>query len=472
MAASSESADLALLTGPDAGSMLATALPAWQLISWAVHRVNHRPGAGVTVSYTVTVRARGEGGRPTGQAREKYVCASTAQLSQTFTPTLVRLTHRDTAVWVWEYPHDPELPALPLAVTPSRMSAFLGEKVAVELKSYRPTRRAVVKVTTGGGGSAFAKVLRPPAAQSLAKRHRMLGQAGVLAPRVVREDPNGLVLISTLPGEPLANWLARGLGEQSVALFDTLWNLQESLPAAAIHLTHRPAWADRVGHYAHAAAVALPGIAARAHAVASGVTEMMASLDPGPIVPVHGDFYEANIFVQHGPATVQRGPAVGAPAPTGPAVGAPALTGPAAGSPAAVASGRAALPPVPAGPAPSPTGWSAGVIDVDSLGPGYRADDWACLLGHMSVLPHLAPAAYPHLRSILGQWCALLEQRLPAAPVYARAAGVTLSLVAGAARTDGTRWEHDALGRLREAEYWLSRARYLAGYGGNAYPRG
>ncbi|MDY5138640.1 hypothetical protein R6H00_05475, partial [Actinotignum timonense] len=35
----------------------------------------------------------------------------------------------------------------------------------------------------------------------------------------------------------------------------------------------------------------------------------MASLDPGPIVPVHGDFYEANIFVQ-------RGSAVGAPAPT------------------------------------------------------------------------------------------------------------------------------------------------------------
>ncbi|MFG6285117.1 phosphotransferase [Actinotignum schaalii] len=429
MAASSESADLALLTGPDTGSMLATALPAWQLQSWAVHRVNHRPGAGVTVSYTVTARARGEGGHPTGSPREKYVCASTAQLSQTFTPTLVRLTHRDTAVWVWEYPHDPELPALPLAVTPSRISGFLGEKVTVELKSYRPTRRAVVKVTTRGGGTAFAKVLRPPAAQSLAKRHRMLGESGVLAPRVVREDPSGLVLISTLPGEPLANWLARGLGEHSVALFNTLWNLQESLPAAAVHLTHRPAWADRVGHYAHAAAVALPGIAARAHAVASGVTQMMASLDPGPIVPVHGDFYEANIFVQRGPSA-------------------------------------------PAAAHTCTTGWIAGVIDVDSLGPGYRADDWACLLGHMSVLPHLAPAAYPHLRSILGQWCALLEQRLPAAPVYARAAGVTLSLVAGAVRTDGTRWEHDALGRLREAEHWLSRARYLAGYGGNAYSRG
>ena len=434
MAASSESADLALLTGPDAGSMLATALPAWQLSSWAVHHVNHRPGAGVTVSYTVTARARGEGGRPTGSPREKYLCASTAQLSQTFTPTLVRLTHRDTAVWVWEYPHDPELPALPLAVTPSRISGFLGEKVTVELKSYRPTRRAVVKVTTRGGGTAFAKVLRPPAAQSLAKRHRMLGESGVLAPRVVREDPSGLVLISTLPGEPLANWLARGLGEHSVALFNTLWNLQESLPAAAVHLTHRPAWADRVGHYAHAAAVALPGIAARAHAVASGVTQMMASLDPGPIVPVHGDFYEANIFVQRGPS-----------------------------APAAAHTFTSTS---------TPTGWIAGVIDVDSLGPGYRADDWACLLGHMSVLPHLAPAAYPHLRSILGQWCALLEQRLPAAPVYARAAGVTLSLVAGAARTDGTRWEHDALGRLREAEHWLSRARYLAGYGGNAYSRG
>ncbi|MDY5132114.1 hypothetical protein R6G99_11650, partial [Actinotignum timonense] len=81
--------------------------------------------------------------------------------------------------------------------------------------------------------------------------------AGVLDPRVVREDPNGLVLISTLPGEPLANWLARGLGEQSVALFDTLWNLQESLPAAAIHLTHRPIFPFRPGTLG---AFLLPGL--------------------------------------------------------------------------------------------------------------------------------------------------------------------------------------------------------------------
>ena len=54
--------------------------------------------------------------------------------------------------------------------------------------------------------------------------------------------------------------------------------------------------------------------------------------DSGPIQPVHGDFYEANIFVSPDASHV------------------------------------------------------TGVIDVDSLGPGHRVDDWACLLGHMSVL--------------------------------------------------------------------------------------
>jgi len=41
----------------------------------------------------------------------------------------------------------------------------------------------------------------------------------------------------------------------------------------------------------------------------------------------------------------------------------------------------------------------------------------------------------------------------------ARAAGVVLSLVAGARRTGATGWRADAEGRLAEAEAWLAGAR-------------
>lgn len=133
--------------------------------------------------------------------------------------------------------------------------------------------------------------------------------------------------------------------------------------------------------------------------------EILATIPPGPLQPVHGDFYEANIFLAEN-------------------------------------EGR----------------FSTGIIDVDSLGPGYRVDDWACLLGHVSVLPHLAPASYPHVRHDLETWCRILEYRVPPAALYGRCAGVVLSLVAGAARVDGGPWKADALGRLGEAENWLRRA--------------
>ena len=55
--AAREPEEVALLTGPRAASVLAGALaPAGQqLLSWEVHSVHHRPGAGVSVGYTAVV---------------------------------------------------------------------------------------------------------------------------------------------------------------------------------------------------------------------------------------------------------------------------------------------------------------------------------------------------------------------------------------------------------------------------------
>lgn len=398
-----ESHDLALLTGNGAAEMLAMALGERSIVrSWRVHSQHHRPGAGVTVCYDVVVDKNLQDGRT--ERDQAYLCASTAKLKNPNHPALTHLQAGGTKVSVWFYPNDPELPALPMACSPSLMSELLGEPVGIELMSYRPTRRAVVKVTRTNGAETFGKVLRPGSAQDLVARHCVLEEANVPAPRVVFSNDDGLVLSSNLPGEPLANLLSRGLGHRAPLVIGDLVGILDALPQSALTFPERPAWADRAEHYGHAAATALPEAGARCQDIARRVNALRRVSDPGPVVPVHGDFYEANIFMVRGGSQV------------------------------------------------------SGIIDVDSIGPGHRVDDLACLLGHVSVLPHLAPQSYPHVNDDLARWANACEQLVDPIALNARAAGVVLSLVAGAKRVDGREWRPDALGRVATAERWLNRA--------------
>ncbi|WP_126382290.1 phosphotransferase [Actinomyces howellii] len=400
-----ESEEVSLLTGPRAASVLAAALaPAGQqLMSWEVHSVHHRPGAGVSVGYTAVVASAG------GRRTTEYLCATTARLSNPQAAGLTRVAPTGgvgPAVHVWRHPADPELPALAVACTPSLLSRRLGVAVKATMVAYRPTRRAVVRVTYPDSSTSYAKVLRPSQYAAFAERHRMLRAAGVPAPEVLRDDPDGLVLLSTGHGVALSSLLSHGMDEaQAARVFHSLTGLLDSLPASALQLSAHPAWSERSRHYAHAASTVLPEHAARARAVSEGVEQLMAATDPGPIVPVHGDFYEANVLME--------------------------------------GEGVASL------------------LDVDSLGPGHRVDDLACLLGHVSVLDHLAPASYPHLRPTLETWTRLASRQVDPVALRARCAGVVLSLVAGARREDGGPWRPDAEGRLARAETWLAQAREI-----------
>ena len=180
--ASREPGEVAFLTGPRAASVLAAALaPAGQrLESWEVHSVHHRPGAGVSVGYTAVVVSM------SGRRSTEYLCATTARLSNPQAPGLTRVapTGGDgPPVYVWRHPADPELPALPVACTPSLLSKRLGMPVKATMVAYRPTRRAVVRVTLPDSSTAYAKVLRPSQSAAFAHRHRMLAAAGVLLSR-------------------------------------------------------------------------------------------------------------------------------------------------------------------------------------------------------------------------------------------------------------------------------------------------
>lgn len=405
VAAQREPADVALLTGDGARELIGRALAGQHahLVDWQVHSVHHRPGAGVTVGYAATVERRGH------EPAEEYLCATTARLSDPSAPGLIPVATPECVVHVWLHPADPELPGLATACDPARLSEWLGSPVAVELLAYRPTRRAVVHVTSTVEGEAYLKVVRPAAAPELIERHTTLTDAGVPAPRVLRTDPAGLVMLESGRGVPLANLLAQGLGDRAARVLDSLVSTLDALPAAVMDLPRHPAWAERVDHYAHAAATVLPEHADRTSLLAQGVGELMAASDPGPVAPSHGDYYEANVLMDPRPGAL------------------------------AVST----------------------LLDVDSVGPGHRVDDLACMLGHVSVLPHLAPQAYPYVPEVLETWTQACSAMVDDVALHARCAAVVLSLVAGARRTDGGHWRSDAEGRLARAEAWLARGREL-----------
>lgn len=161
--------------------------------------------------------------------------------------------------------------------------------------------------------------------------------------------------------------------------------------------------------YGEGAAAVLPSAAGRVHDLSAAIDDLVRRTDPGPMVPSHGDFYEANLLM---------------------------------------AGGRV-----------------SGLLDVDALGPGHLVDDLACFLGHLAVLPAVN-RRYVHAPAALEHFGDAFERCVEPAALHARAAGVALTLVAGAKRrtADGSEapgWAEDARARLDAAAALEARARRL-----------
>lgn len=373
---------LAQFVGPDFG-----------LNSWRVHAVHHRVGGGVSVGYSVC-----------GEVGEAYVVASTARVDEG------RLRDDGGEIFdfegrryfVWRYPFDPQLPALPLACDPQALSEFIGESVEIELLAYRPTRRAVVRAD--GNVTYFAKVV-PTSSLAAVVGRLELARESMPSPQVVRISDDGLVLTRAVPGVPLSRFLAsRPSLPDADAMFSRLAQLVEGMGEPITHLKRRKAWAERAGAYGRAAGAALPAISRESVQLGERIEALIAATDFGPLVPTHGDFYEANVFVD-------------------------------------------------------PASWQiSGVIDIDTLGPGYRAHDWGCLLGHMSVLEDLSPQRYRGIGPVVERWRDLAAREVGPAALGASAAGVVLSLVAGPAKARKRGWEQHCRTRLAIANEWMSYA--------------
>ncbi|MFD6178343.1 MULTISPECIES: phosphotransferase family protein [unclassified Isoptericola] len=398
---------LDLLAGDAAADVLAAALAAdgAELESWTVRQVHARPGAEVTVSYEVVARRAGDGG--TVRATE-HLFASSAPGSAfrrargtgpgvSLGPGVVRLDDAGRSLHVWRHPHDPALPGLAVGATPARVQDRLraagmdAEVLALETVTYRPLRRAVLRARTTAG-TVYVKVVRPSRAADLVRRHALLARSeDVVAPRVLGApgaSDDGVVLLTEVPGESVADLLARTPAADRATCLDPaeILRVARGLPAEGTWLPRRAAWADRLDHYLRTLAELHgvdPGRLARLEARIGAVVD---TRDPGPVVTTHGDLHAANLLLD----------------------------------PAASASDPRRAPRI------------GGLLDVDTLGPGHLVDDLACAVAHLAVLPALAPATYDGADGLVARCLDVFGRAADPALLRARAAAVAASLAAGA----------------------------------------
>ncbi len=319
----------------------------------------------------------------------------------------VRLPARAAQAEVWRFPDDPDLPGLAAATDERDVRSLLlacdvepgpvePGPVELRVRSYRPGRRAVVEVRTAAV-RLFLKVVPPTALGPLAERHRLLRTAGLPVPPVLAARDDGRLLLEALHGTSLRTRLREG--SDLAPSGDDVVELLDLLPAELTGLPRRTSWTDAVRSCAEVTAAALPDEGARCGQLADAVR---AAVDDVGDEPVHGDLYEAQLL----------------------------LTG----------------------------GRISGLLDVDTAGPGRRADDLACLLGHAHVLAQAEPAHAGTTHARVLRWLDAFDRDVDPVDLRARTAAVVISLATGPYRLQVPDWPALTRARLDLAEQWLTAA--------------
>ena len=398
-----ENRQVAYLSSPGAREAIQRALDVQGLTLRAVELVDlqHRPGAGATGVF----RVRALPAPGPGDAVEVYVALTAESVPQ---DAVIDAGHAADTDWsAWFHPHDPRLTGLALASDPESVAAIWGsgDRLSeLQTVSYRPLRRAVLRAVFGGR-TVFLKVMRGGQAITLHHRHVLMAAAGVPVPPVL--------------GPPVADVLALGQGTGQVLARDIMTDgarriaperiteLLDRMPAELLTLPRREAWSDRTASYGHAAAIALPEYAQRIRGLVDHLERQLQTTDRGPVVPAHGDFYEANLLVS--------GDAISC------------------------------------------------VLDIDGAGPGHRVDDLACFLGHLAVLPTV-DERYVFVDQALRRFHSHFVTTVDPAALACRSAAVALSLVAGARDSGRRHWQSAALRRLEIAEALLGLPQSASGW--------
>jgi hypothetical protein len=387
------------LTGPGAAEVLEAALGAAGLTldAWRLDSVHHRVGRSLSALYAARVLDQGDA------AHDLAVVAHVDR--KPVPPGAVEVTVDDVPVWVWRFPNDPFLPGLPSATSVARVRELLDGlgvapgAVSLEIRAYRPARRAVVEVSIAGDEAAgrvlYLKVLVGDRAGRLATVHRELAAAGVPVPGVVGVAPEqGILAIRALPGATLRSALAEGA---PVPPPDALVAVSERIAAAPLSDGADPTrFADPSRHVTVLGGL-LPDLAEdlrRTAAVASSVG--------GPRVAVHGDLHEAQLLVDGGEVV--------------------------------------------------------GVLDVDGAGTGWLAQDAGSLVAHLEAVGEVWPAVDEMVRAYASDVATAYERLVDPRDLARGAAGAWLGLATGPYRAQDRGWERHTRRRIARAAAWAERA--------------
>lgn len=390
----------ALLSSDGVGGLLHAAVQhaGGSLVSWALEHIDTNPHRSTTATYSAIVEwAYGRREELLGVSARAQGPVATDERAEIF-------ADGDREVAVWLYPHDPDLPGLARVAYPESMAAVLNETHAVavpvaasdldlEMIGYRPRRRAVLRVEVRQPPQTFfVKVLRERLFHEVSLRHRLLLEAGIPAPEVVAATPDNLLILRQLPGRPL-----------SLAVFDDtdpctaeqLVGILDAMPASVARLDRRPPWADSVSHYGEMVLAALPALERRVAWIVGQVEAGLAGIPEGN-EPTHGDYHEGQVHVARGAV--------------------------------------------------------CGILDVDTIGPGRRADDLACLIAHLSTIQRMNPRQEARVRHLLRTWVPAFDERVDPVELRLRAAAVIVSLATGPYRGQEPDWERETSGMIASAQ--------------------
>ena len=200
-----------------------------------------------------------------------------------------------------------------------------------------------------------------------------------------------ILVLHELPGRPLTQAI---FDEAMPCTAENLIMLLDSLPSAVVGLPRRPPWTGAVGTYAEMIAAALPALDPQLRWLVAQVSGGLAGAQPG-LEPTHGDFHEGQVFVANGVIT--------------------------------------------------------GLLDIDTMGPGRRADDLACMIAHLSTMQRMTAEQAAGLTRLINLWLQVFDTRVDPAELRLRAAGVIVSLATGPYRGQEPNWQAETVRMIESA---------------------
>jgi Phosphotransferase enzyme family len=390
-----------LLTSAEVKDLLSAAVEhaGGNLVSWRLDHVDANPRHSTTATYSAAVDW------PTGRRTE--LLGASARVGGRFgsDERAVIFGNGEREVAVWLYPNDPDLPGLQRAAVPNALATLLnehrildhevtGDRIALKMISYRPRRRAVLEAvitTKNGPRTFFVKVLRESAYAPTLQRHELLRRARFPSALMAAATADFILVLHQLPGRPLSQAI---FDEAMPCTAENMIMLLDSLPPAVVGLPRRPPWTGAVATYAEMIAAALPALDPKLRWLVAQVSGGLAGAQPG-LEPTHGDFHEGQLFVSNGLIT--------------------------------------------------------GLLDIDTMGPGQRADDLACMVAHLSTMQRMTPEQAAGLTRLINLWLQVFDTRVDPAELRLRAAGVIVSLATGPYRSQEPNWESETAHMIESA---------------------